>query len=304
VALDTSSTGKSACATRVSVIAAALLHPAIHPRAVQAFQIAGADLRTLANLDLTDHFTAALIFGGDGTVHRHLPELSRRRISLLVVPKGSGNDFAKSLGIKNEAIALRAWKQFCDSGGHNVREIDLGVIRSEEGEVPFCCVAGTGLDAVANERANRMPAWLRGTAGYLLAAVHAVSSFPPAEFTVTGSDRRINRPGLLVAVGNAPRYGHGMKIAPHADLSDGFLDVCFVGKMNRLKLLCCVPTIFFGAHLGIKQVEYFRSSGIRIESGRPLDVYADGEYACRTPVEISLRPRALKVIVPAADGPV
>jgi diacylglycerol kinase (ATP) len=143
-----------------------------------------------------------------------------------------------------------------------------------------------------------MPAWLRGTAGYLLAAVQSVLSFAPVEFDVSAAERNISGPGVLVAAGNAHRYGHCMKIAPHAELNDGLLDICFVGKLNRLKLLCCVPTIFFGAHLGIKQVQYFKSRSIRIASGRSLEVYADGEYAGRTPVEISLLTRALKVIVP------
>jgi diacylglycerol kinase family enzyme len=69
--------------------------------------------------------------------------------------------------------------------------------------------------------------------------------------------------------------------------------------MNKLKLLCWVPTIFFGGHLRLKQVEYFQSPEMRIEPEHPLDVYADGDYACQTPVEIEIIPRALRVIVPA-----
>jgi diacylglycerol kinase (ATP) len=68
--------------------------------------------------------------------------------------------------------------------------------------------------------------------------------------------------------------------------------------MNKLKLLCWMPTIFFGAHLRLKQVEYSQAAQVRIETGRELELYADGEYACQTPVEIRLLPRALRVIVP------
>jgi diacylglycerol kinase (ATP) len=89
-----------------------------------------------------------------------------------------------------------------------------------------------------------------------------------------------------------------MKVAPCAALDDGLLDVCLVGKMSKLKLLCCVPTIFFGAHLGIKQVEYFQTPAVHIAADRPLEVYADGEYVCHTPLEIKLIPAALRVIVP------
>ena len=90
-----------------------------------------------------------------------------------------------------------------------------------------------------------------------------------------------------------------MRIAPRATLDDGLLDLCLVGSMNKLKLLCAVPTIFFGGHLRFREVEYLQARSVRIASARTLDVYADGEYICPTPVELSLIPRALKVIVPA-----
>lgn len=276
---------------------AALLHPSVKPRAVDLFRDSPCHIEINDQLRGTA-VDAALIFGGDGTVHRHLAELHRLKIPTLVVPSGSGNDFAKALGIGDRTAALRTWKRFLESGGKNVAEIDLGIIRSEQGEVLFCCVAGSGLDAMANQRANQMPAWLRGTAGYLLAAIYAIFRFEPTRFIVITRERKIDQPGLLVAMGNAHRYGHGMKIAPRAEFNDGLLDICFVGQMNCLKLLCCVPTIFFGAHLGIKQVQYLKAPAVHIESERILDVYADGEYAGRTPIEISIRARALKVIVP------
>jgi diacylglycerol kinase (ATP) len=70
--------------------------------------------------------------------------------------------------------------------------------------------------------------------------------------------------------------------------------------MNKLKLLCWVPTIFFGKHLHLKEVEYFQARQIAIEAERKLDLYADGDYAGQTPVEIGLIQRGLRVIVPAS----
>jgi diacylglycerol kinase (ATP) len=298
MALDATGTGRSACATRATVTATALLHPDISPRAVEAFRNGTSTIKVQENLENSEHLDAALIFGGDGTVHRHLRELQKYRIPALVVPKGRGNDFAKALGINNQETALRAWKEFC-STGKNVREIDLGIVKQGQTEVPFCCVVGAGMDAAANARANRMPTWLRGSTGYLIAALQALASFEPTEFVVTAGAQEIRRSGFFVAVGNAHRYGSGMKVAPRAALDDGLLDACMVGRMNKLKLLVCIPTVFFGAHLGIRQVEYLQAPVVRIETGRPVEVYADGEHACQTPVEISLLPRALRVIVPA-----
>jgi diacylglycerol kinase (ATP) len=139
---------------------------------------------------------------------------------------------------------------------------------------------------------------LKRAGGYLLAALQALVAFKPVEMHLTTDEREIRQEAFFLAVGNAHRYGGGMKVTPRAIPDDGLLDICLVNKMNKLKLLCWMPTIFFGAHLRLKQVEYFQAAQLRIEPGRELELYADGEYACQTPVEIRLLPRALRVIVP------
>jgi len=279
------------------MIAAAFLHPDVAPDTVEPFRDATSTVTVYDKLEDSARPDAALIFGGDGTVHRHLSELCNSRVPMLVVPTGSGNDFAKALGIRNQAIALRAWRRFCERGD-NVRNIDLGVLTKDRITIPFCCVVGAGLDSAANAKANRMPRWLRGSAGYLAAALQVLPSYQAAEFSLSADEREIRRCGFFVAVGNAHRYGGGMKVAPRAELDDGLLDVCLVGKMSKLKLLLAVPTVFFGAHLRIKQVEYLQARALRLDADRALEVYADGEFVCRTPVDIALKPRALSVIVP------
>lgn len=278
--------------------AVALLHPSLPESTIEPFQKINPALQIRTDLSEAEELNAALVLGGDGTIHRYLSPLHKFRIPVLVVPKGSGNDFAKALGIKNEKVALEAWQKYC-SGVGNVRTIDLGLIRSSEGETLFCCVAGAGLDAAANALANAMPSWLRGHGGYLVAALQALASFKTTKITATWDEGKIARPAFLIAVGNANRYAGGMKLTAQAQLDDGLLDICLVGEMSRLKILCWMPTVFFGGHLRLKEVEYFRSRMIRIETDRPLDVYADGEYACRTPAVINLLPQALRVIVPA-----
>jgi diacylglycerol kinase (ATP) len=279
------------------MITTALLHPDVSPRIVDRFRTSSVEIRIQDNLEASTNLSAALVFGGDGTVHRHLPQLHQQKIPTLVVPAGSGNDFAKALGIRSVEIALRAWQQFC-ADGKNVREIDLGMIRAGDQEILFCCVAGVGMDAEANARANRMPQWLKGRGGYVLAALQSLAAFKPVEMSVKTAQREIRRPAFFVAVGNAHRYGGGMKVTPRALPDDGLLDICVVSKLNKLKLLCWVPTIFFGGHLRLKQVEYFQAELVRIETERELELYADGDFACKTPVEIEVIRRALRVIVP------
>jgi diacylglycerol kinase family enzyme len=114
---------------------------------------------------------------------------------------------------------------------------------------------------------------------------------------------RSDQPTLLAAFANAPVYGGGMKIAPRAKMDDGLLDICIVGGVDAFKLFCLFPTVYYGRHLNVREVEYFHAGRVRVETERPLDVYADGEYVCPTPVEVAVEPQALKVVTPEnAEG--
>src|SRR5206468_2196413 len=102
---------------------------------------------------------------------------------------------------------------------------------------------------------------------------------------------------MLLAFANATSYGGGMRIAPQASLEDGLLDFCLVKRVSKLRLTYLFPTVYFGRHLKVPEVKYFQTSRIRLETDVPAEIYADGEYVCHTPVEVSVAPRALTVIV-------
>jgi len=277
-----------------------------------------------------------LLFGGDGTIHRHLSQLVGLAAPVLVVPKGSGNDFARALGLHRVSDSIAAWRRFC-TRPDNVRTIDLGHITPLEsagealstiaqgrsaphepgavhGARYFCCAAGVGLDGEVARRANQLPRWLRAHGGYVMSLAPAVFRFaslqmkiqtrtealdgqPPAQAGakwITRSDE----PTVLAVFANTPVYGGGMKVAPRARMDDGQLDVCLVSKIKKLKLFSLFPTVYFGRHLSMSEVDYFQSACLRVETEHPLDVYADGEYVCQTPVEVGLQAKALKVITP------
>lgn len=261
---------------------------------------------------------AILIFGGDGTVHRHLAQLVRLQLPVLVVPHGSGNDFARALDLRGTGSALAAWQQF-SSGRGCVRQIDLGVITpSDAGGAPaphepgtrtyFCCVGGVGLDAEVARRANRLPRALRRRGGYPLSLLPALMGFQPLAVKVqawrsdrsSGWDIRHDGPTMVAAFANTPTYGGGIMIAPHARLDDGKLEICVVEAMAKARLLRLFPSVYSGRHLNFSEVKYFQADRLRIETGKPSDVYADGEYVCPTPVEVTVERAALKVIVPVS----
>lgn len=258
---------------------------------------------------------AILIFGGDGTMHRHLGPLARLGLPVLTIPVGSGNDFARALGMRKEDDALGAWERFA-AGAGNVRTIDLGVITPLGGEAPalagaaddtrfFSCVGGVGLDGEIARRANTLPRWLRAHGGYALSLLPALLRF--RAFTIrlsvaqepSGAFADQRKPGVVsVVFANTPVYGGGMRIAPRAVMDDGLLDACLIRDISRLKLASVFPTVYLGRHLGLQEVEYFNARRARVETEVPMDVYADGEYVCPTPVEFGVASGALRVIVP------
>ncbi len=273
-----------------------------------------------------DQVDVILLFGGDGTVHRHLSQLVRLGLPVLVVPAGSGNDFARALGLRRVRDSLAAWRRF-SARQDNVRAVDLGFVTPfvDAGESPstyaqgrsaphearnsvlgvryyFCSVAGVGLDSEVARRANELPRWLRGHGGYALTLAPAMFRFaalPMKIFTPAdagGWSSRSAQPTLLAAFANTSTYGGGMKIAPRAQMDDGQLDVCVIGGVDPFKLACMFPTVYFGRHLNIREVDYFQAARVRVETETPLDIHADGEYVCRTPVEVSVEPGALEVI--------
>ncbi|MFZ0311799.1 MAG: diacylglycerol kinase family protein [Candidatus Korobacteraceae bacterium] len=331
---------------------------------VRQFEMPGVNIFSGNELDPTDQPEAALIFGGDGTIHRHLGGLVLRRIPTLVVPIGSANDFAQSIGIDRVATARAAWQRFC-AGADNTRSIDLGTIRplleisqspqpsdgaNDATNVPwqddsletlhfvpdgprkdlpqmgtrimqsqlrrateaerelaqttfYGCIAGTGLDAAVNRVTLKQSRWLRRHGGYVVALVQTLGSFRPPRITIsveTGGiwQTRIAEPGFLVAAGNAPQYGHGMRLTHQARMDDGLLDVCFVRQLSKLRLLRLFRVVYGGRHIGMKEVEYFQAERLRIATDPVSEVFADGEPICSTPVELGVRRDALRVIVP------
>jgi diacylglycerol kinase (ATP) len=291
--------------------------------------------------DAADQVDVLLLFGGDGTVHRHLAALVQLGLPVLVVPAGSGNDFARALGLRRVSDSLGAWRRF-RVGQANIRAVDLGVITplgpgegspSDQGPRPaevevvtsfaqdrkpesgiryFCCAAGVGLDGEIARRANHLPRWLRAHGGYALSLVPALFRLAPFCLKIhtpagamhAGQDPRQEQSWVprseastvLAVFANTPSYGGGMRVAPRARMDDGQLDVCLVSDIDRFKLFCLFPTVYFGRHLSMPEVKYFQSERLRLETGHPLDVYADGEFVCRTPVEVGVQSGALNVL--------
>lgn len=244
----------------------------------------------------SDGPTTFLACGGDGTVHQVLQVAVARDCVLGVIPAGTGNDNARSMGI--DSSRLTEWTRDLAAmirTGASTR-VDVALItRGQEREWSLG-VTSTGFDSAVNERADRMTR-LRGTPRYIAALLGELSDFRTYDYVVTIDGETVSGEALLVAVGNGANYGGGMRICPAAVMTDGMLDITWVGSAPRRTILRVFPRIFSGRHVEHSLVRTFRGRQIVIEADGAV-VYADGDRVGPTPVRIEAVPGALRVLMP------
>lgn len=227
--------------------------------------------------------------GGDGLLRPLATALRGSESAVALVPCGRGNDLARVLGIpKDPAQAARVAVQGPE------RLLDV----AEVDGTPFLGIASLGFDSEANRIANEARL-IKGDAVYLYAAVRALLAWKPARFSVTVDGERHEVIGFTVAVGNSRAYGGGMMLLPHAELDDGKLDVLLVKRHSKLRFIGGMPKLFKGTHLPSPHAVLLRGEVVEVSSDRPFVVYADGDPIGATPATMRVRPRSLRVIVPA-----
>lgn len=287
----------------------AILGPRSRPRDVALFQ---SEFRDLKILDTPQDDTVkksltavdlAVIFGGDGTLHRHLNALVEAKVLTLAVPSGSGNDFAVVNGIRTAAEAADFFGEFLQDKVEP-RHADLGIIRVADGPSRhFSCCANVGLDADATRRANALPAWIKARSGYLLGGLGAILNYEPRMITVTrglkSKETMLSERGWFAAVSNTPVYGGGLPIAPGASIWDGELDVTCLRQTPRWNVVRHYPKILSGTHIRLPVIKAFRAQQVSIGTETPQPVYADGDFVGLTPCDITIAPAALRVLTRA-----
>ena len=272
-----------------------VLGPGTHQKSLVALRSVGL---TLHSWDQNGANSADLIvvLGGDGTIHRYLPQLIETKAPVLVVPDGSGNDLARALNIHSVETSWQLADRFVRSQ-QSPKDIDVGVITDSSGhETPFCCVGGIGLDPIAGEFANKMPRWLRSRGGYLLSVARALLTPPDLRLQIRADDREVQQNSCLFSFANTPTFGGGLRIAPDAQVDDGLLDCVLVDAMSTPQLLRRVPALLNGTVLGLKEVTFVRAKTLQIDSDPPACVYADGEFVCQTPIRVRVLRHAMRVL--------
>ena len=223
--------------------------------------------------------------GGDGLVNLALQVVAGTPLPLGVVPAGTGNDFARALGIPLDQptqavdLVVRGTTSAVDLGRANGRW--------------FGGVLGSGFDSMVNERANRMT-WPTGRSRYNIAIVLELRTFRPVPYVLELDGEPWTTEAMLVAVGNSPSYGGGMKVCPDADLHDGLLDVTVLGPISKPEFLRVFPTVYKGTHVNHPAVTVRRARRVVLRSAG-VTAYADGERVTVLPVRCEAVASALHV---------
>ncbi len=226
--------------------------------------------------------------GGDGTIHAVAQALVGTTTALGVLPMGSGNDFARTLGIPPDLKeAVRTL--LCG----RLRPVDVGEVFGRF----YLNSLGMGIDGQIAHDYQAHP-FLRGELGYLLATVFEVFRFRPVEMEVEAEGFGHKGKLLTVAVMNGPWAGGGFCLAPRAKPDDGLLDLALIGHYPRLVRLAVLPKTRDGSYLSLKRTKLVCVRAAKIRAERPLVVHMDGELLPErhSSLEVAIHPQALYVI--------
>lgn len=274
-------------------------------------------LQDLVAAAQADELAALGLAGGDGTVTLALnalgdgPDRTPQRVPLGLLPIGSGNDFARDVGVPDGAGAA-----FATLLGGVPRPVDVGLwCPAADAAGPrsrrFCCVGSVGLDELAL-RTIHGSRWPRSQALNVYAALRALFAYRPRAARLSWDGGSYVGELMFAAVTNTRSYGGGFRVCPDARVDDGRLDLCIVKAGARLDLIRQFPRILRGTHGGSPDVILARSPWVRIDvpdGDPPLRLCIDGELPEGVvPVELSAQPAGVQVLVPplsaqaAAEG--
>jgi diacylglycerol kinase (ATP) len=251
------------------------------------------DLVEQARRAAADGVERLLVAGGDGTMHHAVQGLAGTSCALGVIPLGTGNDLAGTLGVPRDAAAA---VERALSG--EIRRIDLARV----GDIRCVGYAGVGFDSEVARVANEVKI-LRGPLVYLYSVIRTLAAFRPPTMRIVWSDGdegRYEAKAMFVTVANLPRLGGGMRIAPDARIDDGLLDLVIVREVSRLTLLSVFPKVYNGWHVGHPAVLLTQARRVEIALDRPMTMYGGGEpvrdMAAGETVAVEVEPGGLAVV--------
>ena len=242
---------------------------------------------------LDDGYRLLILGGGDGSVSSVVDFLADRDAVLGLLPLGTANDFARTLGIPEDV------EEACQAIARGkVVDVDLGLA----GDNFYVNVASAGLSVGAT---RALSPWLKKSTGplaYPLAAMRAFFRHEPFAARLVfpdDDDEPVEYDRLLqIAVGNGRFYGGGMVVAPESGIDDRTLDIYAIELGRSRDLLGVARYIRSGDFINVEGVHHFRTSRVRLETEPEIQINIDGEVVTHTPQDFSVARNALDVLVP------
>jgi diacylglycerol kinase (ATP) len=228
----------------------------------------------------TNSYNKVIAVGGDGLVNLCLQHLAQSGLTLGVIPAGTGNDFARAVGV-NKMSMNELFNLYTRT---DPVKIDLGHVKSSTAEKWFVQVLSTGFDAKVNSRANKIKR-PKGKSKYTIATVRTLARFKPINYKIDMDHRKFDQSAMLFTIANGETYGGGMRICPGASNSDGFFEILLVRPVSRYVLLTIFPKVFKGNHIPHQKIDTYRAKVVTISA--PTSAYSDGEYVAHLPITVT-----------------
>jgi diacylglycerol kinase (ATP) len=232
--------------------------------------------------------------GGDGTLNEVVNGVASApdglaRCAIGLIPAGTGNDFARTLGMAEPDVALAAL-----AAGHE-RRVDLVSL----GERVFLNASAGGFTAETSANVSSEMKQAVGTLAYLIGGARAVLEYEPVGVRVEWEGRSLEADLQLFAICNGAYIGGGHQLAPTARPDDGLMEVCLVRATSTLDFLALLPRLSSGDHVDDDDVAYFRTRAVTLSFSRTIKINTDGEVLEAARCEYVMRPGAVRLIAPA-----
>ena len=257
----------------------------------------------LARQAVAQQLDAVFVVGGDGTINETINGLAESSVALGVLPGGTGNVWAKGLGLPTRSP--RHLLPLVDSVRALVpgrtRRIDLGKVNGRY----FLQWAGLGLDAevtYAMEPRTRRQRRL-GALAYIVAGVTTAANMVGTRTRIWIDGERLYRRSILIVISNSQLYGNMVRVATDARLDDGLLDINVFSGTGFGSSMRAALGVITGLHVRDPRHSFYLGRTIRIETDKPMPLHVDGEPFGTTPMECEIAPRALSIIIPQNTSP-
>jgi len=238
--------------------------------------------------------------GGDGTIHEIVNGLydagSMGDVMLGIISTGAGNDYIRTIGIpRHHEEACRCLMK------PRKLVVDLGVVEYvSNGQITkrlFVNFAGLGFDAEVVKATTQRFKALGSLPSYLIGLLTTFLSYENREVSLELDGQAEERKVCVILMGNGKYGGGGMLTTPHADPTDGLLDVLIIDALSKRDLLWSLPRIYRGTHLTHPKVTVKRAREIDIRPTQQMSVEADGELLGEAPARFHVLPAALTVVI-------